>query len=99
MLETMPQGGQADGNLQLLKTALLEFAQRQIGLADNPSAQSPVMLFQAGAPITADFLGLALARTAVLVPKTFHALAADAETLADLTGAFPTFPCRDNPPS
>jgi hypothetical protein len=57
------------------------------------------MLFQAGAPIPADLFGLAFAGQAVLVPKTFHTFSADAETLADLTGAFPAFPRGDNPPS
>ena len=95
----MPQGGHADGNLQLLKTPLLEFAQRQIGLAGNPTAQRPVMLFQAGAPITADFFGLTFAGKTVLVPKTFHTLATNSEALANFAGTFPASPCRDDPPS
>ncbi len=58
----MPQSGDANGNMQLLQTPLLEFVERQIGLGCNPAAQRSVMLFQAGAPVTADLLGSALAR-------------------------------------
>ena len=81
----------------LLKTPLLKFAQRQIGLVGDPSTQSPVMLFQAGAPIAADLFGLALAGPAVLFPKSFHALATDTKTMADDTGAFSAFPRSDDP--
>ena len=65
----MPQRGDADGNFQLLKTPLLEFAQSQISLRRNPSAKGTVMPFQARAPVTADLFGAALAGQTVLLPK------------------------------
>jgi hypothetical protein len=93
----MPQGRQADGHLQLLPALFLQLAQGQTRLPDNPTAQGPVMLFQAGAPIAADLFGLALAGPAVLFPKSFHALATDTKTMADDTGAFSAFPRSDDP--
>jgi hypothetical protein len=96
VLKTVPQSGQADGNAQLLQAPLLDLAQGQIGLPGNPTAQGPVVLLQAGAPITPDLLGLALARLPVLVPKTFHTLAADPETLTDFAGTIASFPRGNN---
>src|ERR1035437_1022548 len=55
------------------------------------------MLFQAGAPVTADLFGPALAGQTVLLPKTLHAFAADAKTPANFAGAFPALPRSDDP--
>jgi len=93
----VPQSGDANGNFQTLKTPLLKFAQSQIRLRANPPAQGSVMLFEAGTPIATDFLGLALTRQPVLLPKTLHAFAADAKTPANVAGAFPMFPRRNDP--
>src|SRR5271156_3787922 len=87
LFQPVPQSGGANGNLQLVQTTSLEFAEGQICLRRNPSTQSSVMLFQAGAPVTADLFGSALARQTVLLPKTFHAFTADAKTPANLAGA------------
>jgi hypothetical protein len=57
LFQTVPQSGDANGNFQVLQTPFLEFAQGQIRLRYNPAAQSSVMLFQAGAPVTADLFG------------------------------------------
>src|ERR1700722_13598179 len=96
-LQTMPQGRQADGHLQLLPALFLQLAQGQTRLPDNPTAQGPVMLFQAGAPIAADWFGLALAGVRVLFPKPFHALATDPKTLAHDAGAFSACARGDDP--
>jgi hypothetical protein len=92
----VPQGGEAHGNVQVFPTPFLEFAQGQICLRANPPAQSSVMLFQAGAPVTADLFGPALSGQTVLLPKTLHAFAADAKTPANVTGAFPARPRSDD---
>ena len=55
------------------------------------------MLFQAGAPVTADLFGPALAGQTVLLPKTLHTFAADAKTPANFAGACPALPRGDNP--
>src|ERR1700691_2959586 len=70
LFQAVPQGGDADGNLQLLETPLLEFAQGQIRLLCNPLAQGAVMLFQAGAAITTNLFGPACTRKPLLLPKT-----------------------------
>jgi len=93
----VPQSSDANGNLQLLQTTSLEFAEGQIRLRRNPSAQGSVMLFQTGAPVTADLLGPALAGQMVLLPKTLHAFTADAKTPANFAGAFPALPRGDDP--
>src|SRR5580658_153626 len=84
-LQTGPQGGDADGDLELLPTPFLEFAQGQIGLLRNPTAQGAAMLFQAGAAITTNLLGLARAGETVPIPIPLHAFATDAKTLANLS--------------
>jgi hypothetical protein len=93
----MPQSGDANRNFQILQTPFLEFAQGQIRLRRNPSAQGSVMLFQARTPVTANLFGLALAGQTVLLPKTLHAFAADAKTPANIAGAFSVFPRGDDP--
>jgi len=93
----VPQSGDANGNFQVLPTPILEFAQGYIRLRLNPSAQGSIMLFQAGAPVTADLFGLALARQTVLFPKPFHAFTADAKTPANFTGPFPALSRGDDP--
>src|SRR5258707_14972911 len=80
LFQTVPQGGDANGNFQLLQTTSLEFAEGQIRLRRNPAAQGPVMLFQAGAPVTADLFGPPLARQMVMLPKTLNAFTAYAQT-------------------
>ena len=55
------------------------------------------MLFQAGAPVTADLFGPALAGLTVLFPKALHTFTTDAKTLANVASAFPAFPCGDDP--
>jgi hypothetical protein len=97
LFQPVPQSGQANGNVQMLQTPFLEFAQGQVRLCSNPSAQGSVMLFQAGAPVTADLFGLALASQTVLLPKTLHAFAADAKTPANFAGAFAALPRGDDP--
>ena len=89
LFQTVPQSGDADGNFQVLPTPFLEFVQGQIRLRPNPTAQGSVMLFQAGAPVTADLFGPALAGQTVLLPKTLHAFAADAKAPANFAGACP----------
>jgi len=74
LFQPVPQSGDANGNFQVLQTPFLEFAQGQIRLCCNPSAQGSVMLFQAGTPVSANLFGPALAGQTVLVPKTLHAL-------------------------
>jgi hypothetical protein len=96
LLQPVPQGGDANGNVQMFPTPFLEFAQGQIRLRANPPAQSSVMLFQAGAPVTADLFGLALASQTVLLPKTLHTFATDAKTFAHVAGAFPALPRGDD---
>jgi hypothetical protein len=93
----MPQGGRADGNLQLLPTSFSQFAQGEIRLALNPAAQSSVILFQAGAAVATNLLGQAGAGLRVLFPKPFHAFAADAKALANLAGALSAFSRGDDP--
>jgi len=93
----VPQSGDANGNFQTLKTPLLKFAQSQIRLRANPPAQGSVMLFQAGAPVTTDLFGAALASLTILFPKALHTFAADAKTPANVAGAFPMFPRRNDP--
>src|SRR5208283_843193 len=99
LFQTVPQGGDANGNFQALQTPFLEFTEGQIRLRCYPPAQGSVMLFQAGASITADLFGLAFAGQTVLFPKTLHAFAADAKTSANFAGAFPAFPRGDDPMS
>jgi hypothetical protein len=55
------------------------------------------MLFQAGAPVTADLFGPALAGQMVLLPKALHAFATDTKTPANFAGACPAFPRGDDP--
>jgi len=93
----VPQSGDANGNFQLLQTPPLEFAQGQIRLRGNPPVQSSVVLFQAGAPVTADLFGPALAGQMVLLPKTLHAFTADPKTPANFPGACPALPRSDDP--
>jgi hypothetical protein len=97
LFQAVPQGGDADGNLQLLETPLLEFAQGQIRLLCNPLAQGAVMLFQAGAAITTNLFGPACTREPLLLPKTLHTFAADTKTLANLPRAVPALPRGDDP--
>ncbi len=97
LFQTVPQSGNANGNVQVFQTPFLEFIEGQIRLRCNPSAQGPVMLFQTGAPVTADLFGPTLAGQTVLVPKTLHAFAADSKTPANFAGAFPAVPRGDDP--
>jgi hypothetical protein len=99
LLETVPQSRDADGNFQLLKTPLLKLAQCQIRLRRDPTAQGSVMLFKAGAPVTADLLGAAHAGKTVLLPKPLHTFTADTKTPADFAGALTAFSRSDNSPS
>jgi hypothetical protein len=96
LLETVPQRGDADGHLQSVKTPLLEFPQGQVRLLGNPMAQGSIMLFQPGAPVTSDFLGVAHTRQTVLLPKPLHAFAADAKTPADFTSALSALSRRND---
>jgi hypothetical protein len=93
----MPQSGDANGNFQAFQAPSLEFAQGQIRLHCNPPAQGSVMLFQTGAPVTANLFGPALAGLPVLLPKALHAFTTDAKTSAYLAGAFSAFPRSDDP--
>jgi hypothetical protein len=93
----MPQGGDADGNLQLLETPFLKFAQGQIRLFCNPIVQGPVMLFQAGAAITTDLFRPTRAGELRLFPKPLHAFATDVKALANFSRAFSAFPRGDDP--
>ena len=88
----MPEGCDANGNFQMILTALLQFSQGQIRLSLNPALQPAVVRSQTGTAITANFFGQALASPAMLVPKTFHTFATDTEVLADFASAFTTFP-------
>lgn len=93
----MPQSRDADGNFQVLKTPLLKLAQSQIRLCRNPTAQGSIMLLKAGASVTTDLLGAALAGETMLLPKPLHAFAADPKTPAYFAGALTAFARRDNP--
>ncbi len=97
LFQAVPQSGDADGHVQPLETPSLEFAQGQIRLPRDPTAQGAVMLFQTGATITTDLLGSACAGQPVLLPKPFDAFAADAKPLANLAGALATLPRGDDP--
>ena len=55
------------------------------------------MPFQAGAPVTADFFGPALAGQTVLLPKTLHTFATDAKSFAHFAGALPALPRGNDP--
>jgi hypothetical protein len=96
LLEAVPQSGDADGHLQLLKTSLLKFPQGQVRSHGNPMAQGSIVLFQPGAPVTADLLGMAHTRQTVLLPKPLHAFAADAKTPANFTRALSALSGRDD---
>jgi hypothetical protein len=96
LLETVPQSSDADGNFQPLKTPLLKLAQRQIRLRLNPTAQGSVMLFKAGASVTADLLGAAHAGETVLLPKPLHTFTADTKTPTYFAGALTAFSRSDN---
>src|SRR5258708_33005794 len=85
LLQPVPQGGDADGDLQLLPAPPLQFAQRQIRLRRQPAAQGSIMLFQPGAPVTANLFGLAGSGEAGLLPKKFAAFSAYAQKLSDVT--------------
>ncbi|MEI9961829.1 MAG: hypothetical protein WDM76_12075 [Limisphaerales bacterium] len=78
----------------MLQTPSLKFTQGQIRLRPNPPAQSSVMFFQTGTPITADLLGPALASLTVLLPKAFHAFTADTKTPTHFAGARPVVPAQ-----
>jgi hypothetical protein len=92
----MPECRDANGNLQLGCTALLQFSQGQIRLGLDPASQPAIVRGQTGTAITADFFGQALASPAMLVPKAFHTFATDAKVLADFASAFTTFSgCND----
>jgi hypothetical protein len=93
----MPKRGNANGNIQLLPTALLQLGQGQIGLGLDPAPQSAIMGRQAGTPMAANLLGQTLAGSAMRVPESFNTLAADTKTLGHLASAFTTFPRRNNP--
>jgi hypothetical protein len=93
----VPQSSDANGNFQVLQTPSLEFAQGQIRLRCNPPAQGSIMLFQPGAPVTADLFGPALAGQTVLLPKTLHAFTTDAKTPANFARAFSALPRSDDP--
>ena len=88
----MPEGRNANGDLQLILTALLQFNQGQIGLGFNPALQPAVVRGQTGAAITANLFGQALAGPAMLVPEAFHTFAADTKVLAHVAGACTAFP-------
>jgi hypothetical protein len=96
LLQAVPQGGDAEGDVELLPTPLLQLHQRQVRLLGNPTAQGPVMLLQTGAPVAADLFGLASAGQAVLLPKTLDASAADPEAPAYLAGSLSAFTCGDD---
>jgi hypothetical protein len=81
LFQAVPQSGGANGHFQVFPTPSLEFVEGQISLRGNPPAQDPVMLFQAGAPVTADLLGPAPAGLTMLFPKTLHAFTTDAKCL------------------
>jgi hypothetical protein len=53
-------------------------------------------VFQERASVTANLFGTALASQTMLLPKTFHALTADAKTQAHFTAALPAFPPGDD---
>ena len=95
----MPQRGDADGDVELFPTPLLQLPQRQIGLCDNPTAQGSVVLFQTGTTVTADLFGLAHPGQAVLLPKALHAFAADPKTLAHFAGSLSASARGDDPKS
>lgn len=92
----MPQRRDANGNSQLICTPLAQFRQGQVRLGLDPALQAAVVRGQTGTAITANFLGQALPRPAMLVPKAFHTFAADAEVLAHFAGTFATFPGGNN---
>ena len=58
VLETVPQGGEAEMHFEFARDALLEFGQCQIGLLMDPAAQRLAVLFQAGTPAAAALPGL-----------------------------------------
>jgi hypothetical protein len=97
LFQPVPQSGDANGNIQLFQAPPLEFVEGQIRLRVNPPAQGSVMLFQAGAPVTANLSGPALAGQMVLLPKTFHAFTTDTKTLANFAGALSPLPRSNNP--
>ena len=93
----MPQRSHANGDVELLPAPLLQLSQRQIGLRGNPTAEGPVVLFQAGTAVTADLFGPAGAGQTVLFPKALHAFAADPETPAHLAGPLSALTRGDDP--
>jgi hypothetical protein len=97
LFQPVPQSGGANGNVQPLPTPFLEFAQGQFCLRGNPTAQGSIMLFQPGAPVTADLLGPALARHTVLLLKALHALTTDTKTPANFAGALSALTRGDDP--
>jgi len=97
LLQTVPQGGDADRDLELLPAPLLQFPQRQVRLRGNPMAQGPVVLLQTRTPVTTDHFGLAGAGSAVLFPKALDAFAADAEAPANLASSLSALTRGDDP--
>ncbi len=92
----MPECRDANGNLQLIFTTLLQFSQGQIRLGLDPASQPAIVRGQTGRAKTADFFGQALASPAMLVPKAFHTFATDAEVLAYFASALTTFSGRND---
>jgi hypothetical protein len=92
----MPQCREANRNVQLSQTALLEFGQRQIRSGLDPALQPAIVGGQAGTAITANLPWQALAGPAMVVPKSFDTFAADTKPFANLAGAFATFPGRND---
>jgi hypothetical protein len=97
LFQAVPQSGDANGNFQVFQTPSLKFDQGQIRLRSNPPAQSPVMLFQAGTPVTANLFGPALASLLVQLPKALHAFTTDPKTPANFTGACSVLSRSDDP--
>src|SRR5579871_2366927 len=96
-VQTMPESGDPNRDVQPVQTPLLQFDQRQVRLGFNPALQHRIMVRQTRAPIATDLFRKALSGATMLFPKSLNTLAADPEPLANLAGAFAAFARSNNP--
>ena len=96
VLESVPEGGDAQAHFESAGNARLEFGQGQIGLLGDPAAQSLVMLFQAGTTVAAPLLRLDAARGRVKFAVTLHTALGEFEELGERGRAVSAFSGRDD---
>jgi len=90
----MPEGGNADADVKLLKEALTQLLQAQVGLLRYPLAQLLVMTFKAGAPVPAALPGLHGPFLLLALPVALHAALGDPENTGQFLGAVATLAAR-----